>query len=327
MAFDEVWLKSRVEDIVAPDLPICDPHHHLWEYPTSRYLLDEFLTDLAQGHRVEKTVYVECLMNYRSEGPSAMRPVGETEYVEQVTRHCDRPAVAAGIVGFADLCLGEQVRPVLEAHKAASSRFRGIRHASAWHEHEKIHNAHTKPPPKLLSDRKFRQGFAELSKLALTFDAWLYHTQIDELADLAGHFPSTPIVLNHLGGPIGIGPYQGKRDEVFAKWRRSIARLAQHPNVFMKLGGVTMTLSGFGWHKLETPPASSDLAEAMMPYFDVCMEHFGAERCMFESNFPVDRISCSYNVLWNAFKHVSADCSEGERRALLYDTAVKFYCL
>jgi predicted TIM-barrel fold metal-dependent hydrolase len=325
------WLARTVEEAIEPDLPICDAHHHIWDYPGSRYLVDELVGDISGGHRVDKTVFVECLQFYRPDGPVEMRPVGETGFVDRVAGSfqtgAGRTEVAAGIVGFADLALGAAVQPVLEAHLNASERFRGIRHATAWHESDRIHNAHTKPPQGLMGSREFRAGITCLGKLGLSFDAWLYHPQLTELMDLARALPDLTIVLDHMAGPLGIGPYAARRQEVFATWRTDLARLAQCPNVAVKLGGLTMTMSGFGWHKREAPPGSTELAEAMKPYFESCIEYFGPERCMFESNFPVDRVSCSYTVLWNAFKRLSQGYSETERSAMFHDTANRIYRL
>jgi L-fuconolactonase len=319
------WLERTTEAALEPELPICDPHHHLWEFPTSVYLVDELLGDLGGGHNIVKTVYVECDQNYRFDGPEQLFPVGETEFVERVTAGCKQPDIAAGIVGFADLTLGDSVCEVLQAHMASSDRFRGIRHASAWHESDKIRNSHTRPTQDLLQDPHFLAGFSQLQPLALSFDAWLYFYQIPQLTALAQQFPDTRIVLNHIGGPIGIGPYADQREEVFGRWRSSIIELSACENVYVKLGGMTMTVSGFGWHKLEAPPGSEQLAKAMAPYFQTCIEYFGAQRCMFESNFPVDRASCSYTVLWNAFKRISQEYSAAERAALLHDSACCFY--
>ena len=320
------WLSRTIEEAIEPDLLICDPHHHLWDYPDSRYLVDEFLMDIDGGHRVTKTVFVECLQMYRSDGPKELAPVGETEFVERITDQSER-RVAAGIVGFADLTLGSNVQPVIEAHMQASEKFRGIRFASAWDASAQVRNAHTKPPNDLLASRQFRAGFACLNELGLSFDAWLYHTQIPELTDLARAFPEVAIILDHVGGPLGIGPYAGKRKEVFEIWRSNIADLSDCANVVVKLGGLTMTMSGFGWHKRDTPPGSIELSESMGPYYQTCIECFGAERCMFESNFPVDRASCSYNVLLNAFKRLTQGYSQAERSALFHDTATRVYKL
>lgn len=325
------WLARTIEEVIEPDLLICDPHHHLWDFPENHYLIDEFLQDIDGGHRVAKTVYVECRRQYRPDGPEAMRPVGETEFVDQIVcaskNHTGTTHVAAGIVGFADLSLGSEVQSVLEAHLQASGRFRGVRYMTAWDASNQVHNAQTNPPKDLLQDRTFREGFACLRNLGLSFDAWLYHPQLLELADLARAFPDVTIVLNHIGGPLGIGPYAGKREEVFALWRSHIARLTQCTNIVVKLGGLTMAMSGFGWHKRDAPPASIELAETMAPYYQTCIENFGVERCMFESNFPIDKVSCSYTILWNAFKRLTQDYSDTERSALFHDTATRVYRL
>ena len=325
------WLARTTEEAIEPDLLICDPHHHLWDLPESRYLVDELLKDIGGGHRVTTTVFVECLQMYRTDGPDEMRPVGETEFMERITGASESRAgnvrVAAGIVGFAELTLGPAVQQVIEAHMKESSRIRGLRYASAWDASEQIRNAHTKPPKDLLQNRAFRAGFACLSKFGLSFDAWLYHPQIPELADLARAFPDITIVLDHIGGPLGIGPYAGKREDVFALWRKNITELAQCANVVVKLGGLTMTMSGFGWHKRDAPPGSIELAEAMAPYYQTCIDCFGVERCMFESNFPVDRASCAYTIQWNAFKRLTQGYSQAERSALFHDTATRVYRL
>ena len=325
------WLQRTTEDVIEPDLLICDPHHHLWDLPGSRYLVDELLREIGGGHHVDKTVFVECLQMYRKDGPQELRPVGETEFVEQITCASENGdgdvRVAAGIVGFADLTLGPAVQPVIEAHMNASARFRGIRYTTAWDASEQIRNSHTNPTKDLLQSEAFRAGLACLSRLGLTFDAWVYHPQIPELTNLARAFPEASIVLDHIGGPLGIGPYAGKRNEVFALWRKNIVELAGCANVVVKLGGLTMTMSGFGWHKRDAPPGSIELAEAMGPYYQTCIECFGVERCMFESNFPVDRASCNYTIQWNAFKRLTQDYSQAERSALFHDTAARIYRL
>jgi predicted TIM-barrel fold metal-dependent hydrolase len=297
-------------------------------------LLEELLQDTGGGHRIVQTVFVECRSMYKRGGPEEMQPVGETEFVQDIAAQSTSgqygmTAVAAGIVGFADLTLGAMVAPVLEAHIAASrNRFRGIRHISTWDASPDIVSSSTRTSPKgLLLDPKFREGFACLQKYGLSFDAWLYHPQLMELVDLARAFPDTPIVVNHIGGPLGIGPYAGKRKEVFQDWKRGMAALATCPNMVVKLGGLGMPRCGFGWHERATPPSSAELAEAMAPYYRWCIEQFGVDRCMFESNFPVDKISYSYHVLWNAFKRISEDFSPQERGALFYETAVKVYRL
>ncbi|MBW2293910.1 MAG: amidohydrolase family protein [Deltaproteobacteria bacterium] len=328
----DAWLASGEEEALEPALPICDPHHHLWDRDGSRYLLDELTLD-TRAHRIEKTVFVECGSKYRSEGPEALRPVGETEFVHGIAEQSATgdygPMQAnAGIVGHADLLLGAAVDEVLTAHLAASpDRFRGIRHSAAWHPSEQIRRSHSAPPPHMLSQPKFREGFARLADHGLSFDAWLFHTQIDELTDLARAFEGTTIILDHVGGPLGIGPFEGRRAEVFPEWRRSISAIGRCPNVVVKLGGLKMPICGFGWHQRPRPPSSAELAETLGPYYLHCIEEFGPDRCMFESNFPVDKASCSYTVLWNCFKRLSEGFGEAERAALMHDTAVRVYRL
>jgi L-fuconolactonase len=328
----QAWLELGEEEALEPDLPICDPHHHLWDRNGSRYLLDELLTDTA-AHRIIKTVFVECGSNYRGAGPEALRPVGETDFVQKIADECAAKSdvamqANAGIVGHANLLLGDSVEEVLTAHHAASpDRFRGIRHSAAWHSSDQIRRSHSGPPPHMLAEPKFREGFSRLAEHGFSFDAWLYHTQIDELADLARAFEETTIILDHVGGPLGIGPYEGRHAEVFPLWRRSISEIARCPNVVVKLGGLKMPVCGFGWHKRSRPPSSAELAETLGPYYYHCIDEFGPDRCMFESNFPVDKASCSYTVLWNCFKRLTEGFTAPERTALMYDTAVRVYRL
>lgn len=327
MAVDQNWLALSAEEAIEPDRPIIDPHHHLWGRRGERYLGPELLADMRSGHTVVATVFVECMAEYRTHGPEALRPVGETEFVEAVARDIGH-GVCAGIVGFADLMLGAGVDEVLAAHlKAAPDRFRGIRHAAGWDASDAIRNSHTDPPPGLLTDKTFRSGARGLAAAGLTFDAWLFHPQVPELTEFARALPDLTIVFNHFAGPLGIGPYQGRRAEIFAQWRRDVADLATCPNVVAKLGGINMPVNGFGWHKRETPPSSDDLVAATRGYYDHAIECFGPQRCMFESNFPVDKASCSYSVLWNAFKKIAAGCSESEKAALFHDTAARVYRL
>jgi L-fuconolactonase len=320
------------EEILEPDLPICDPHHHLWDHPGHRYLLDELLADTGSGHNVVATVFVECMSMYRATGPEELRPVGETEFVNGVAAmsasgRYGPTRVAAGIVSFADLTLRERAGAVLDAHLAASPRLRGIRHAAGWDASEAVRNSHTNPPRGLYLDGGFRRGFAELAKRGLVFDAWLYHPQIPELTDLATAFPDTTIVLDHFGGPLGVGPYAGKRAEAFAAWKPAIRALADCPNVVAKLGGLVMPINGFGFHKRAEPPTSLELAETTRDWYLHAIDCFGVHRCMFESNFPVDKVSAPYAVLWNSFKRIAAGCSAAEKAALFHDTAARVYRL
>ncbi len=335
MKTDELlqWLSLVKEETLEPELPICDPHHHLWDYPESRYRLHEVLDDLNSGHNIRSTVFLECGSMFRADGPDEMKPVGETEFVQGIAAmsaggQYGETRVAAGIVGFADLLLGANVAPVLEAHITASpNRFKGIRHSCSWHADQRIKNSHSGAPPGLYLDSTFRKGFAQLQKYNLTFDSWLYHTQIKELTQLARKFPDTLIILNHVGGPLGVGPYENRRDEVFKDWKKEINELALCPNVVVKLGGLAMAVNGFKWHKHDRPPTSTELAATQETYYLHCLDEFGIERCMFESNFPVDRISCSYNVLWNSFKCITGGFSAAEKAALFHDNAVRVYRL
>ncbi len=327
------WLDRWHEEILEPALPIVDPHHHLWDRPGWRYLLDELLADVNSGHNVVATVFVQCRSMHRADGPEEMKPIGETEFVNGVAAMSASgqygPArLCAGIVSYADLRLGARVREVLEAHvRAGNGRFRGIRHIVAWDADATTLNPNNPAPPHLLLDRTFREGFAQLAPAGLTFEAWLYHPQIPELTDLARAFPGTNIVLNHVGGPLGIGAYAGKRDEVFAAWRGAIRELAACPNVYVKVGGLGMRINGFGFESQPTPPTSRQLADAWRPYVDVCLEAFGANRCMFESNFPVDKGSYPYAAYWNACKLLTRGASADDKTALFSGTAARFYRL
>lgn len=325
------WLDLVREPPLEPALTIVDPHHHLWDL-NGGYLLDDLLADVAgSGHRVAATVYAQCGYAYHRDAPPALQPVGETAFVAGVAREAERRGAAtkvcAGIVGYADMALGDEVRPVLEAHvRAGEGRFSGVRHITALHP---AFNASLlgRPRARLMADAAFRRGLAQLQAMGLSFDAWLYHTQIDELVDLARAMPELPIALNHLGGPIGIGPYTGRREEARREWLAALAPLARCPNVHLKLGGLSMTLVGFDFHRRAQPPGSDELARAWRPYVEPAIELFGAARCMFESNFPVDKAMCSYGVLWNAFKRITAGASAHDKAWLFARTADRFYRL
>jgi predicted TIM-barrel fold metal-dependent hydrolase len=323
------WLALHRESAIEPDLPIIDAHHHLWGAPRDPYLLDDFLADAGGGHDIRATVFIECDTHYREDGDPLFRPLGETAFVAQAAREADArggPRVAAAIVGFADLTAGAAIRPVLEAQLAAGEgRLRGLRFISAWHPDAAARGSMATPPPMLLLDPAFRAGFAQLAPLGLSFDAWMYHTQLAELRDLADAFPDTPIVLNHLGGAIGIGPYADRGRHVRAAWSAALRELAHCPNLHLKLGGLGMRLFGFGAHERPRPPSSEELAELWRPMVETAVEAFGAGRCMFESNFPVDKAGIGYTTLWNAFKRITARWSASERAALFHDTAARFY--
>ena len=341
------------EAILEPDLPIVDPHHHLWDRRSApvdrsvpprhgfeyvmrlapRYLLDELLADIGGGHNVRATVYVQCGAMYRADGPEALKPVGETEFVNGVAAMSASgvygPARAcAGIVGHADLELGAAVSEVLEAHLAAGGgRFRGIRHIASYDADPEVLGPMARIGGGLFGSARFREGFARLAPLGLSFDAWLLEPQLGDLIDLARAFPDTPIVLDHVGTPLGIASYAGRLGERFGVWREAIRSLAQSPNVSVKLGGLAMVFPGFPSFMQQPPASSAQLAAEWRPYIETCIEAFGVERCMFESNFPVDICSCSYPVLWNAFKRLAAGYSADEKTALFSGSASRFYRL
>jgi L-fuconolactonase len=331
------WLALTREEPLEPELPICDPHHHLWDRRKARvaerYLLDEILDDIGGGHTIVSTVFIECGAMYRADGPEALRPIGETEFVNGIAAMSASglyggARIAAGIVGTANLCLGETVPAVLDAQIAAGGdRFRGIRHSAAWDPDAGLPPPRVDPGPGLFQRDDFRAGFRHLAPRRLTFEAWCYHRQIPEVTALARAFPDTTIILNHFGGPLGVGAYADKAQAVYAEWRASIADLAACPNVVAKLGGINMELNGFAWHERARPPTSSELAEATRRYYEFTLEQFGVDRCMFESNFPVDKVSCSYTVVWNAFKHLAAGYSAAEKARLFHDTAARVYRL
>lgn len=327
----EAWLAQWNEAIIEPDLPIIDAHHHLWDRAGARYMFPDFLTDLQSGHRLSATVYVQCRSMYRTGGPTALRPVGEVEFANGVAALGESglygdTRVCAAIVGGADLRLGDDVAPVLDKMLAVSDgRLKGIRNPLAWHESGQVHSSVVQPPPGVMASTPFRRGVAHLVPRQLVLDIWAYHTQLDEVADLARAFPQLCIVVDHLGGPIGMGPYANRRKEVFDDWAQRLRRLVALPNVHMKLGGLGMPVHGFDLHLRLQPPTSLELAQLWRPYIMTCIEIFGADRCMFESNFSVDKGMFSYAVLWNAFKRLTTGCSVDERNALFYATAASIY--
>jgi L-fuconolactonase len=337
MATNDAWLDLVQEDALEPDLPICDPHHHLWEFRTERvdprYLLDEILQDMNSGHNIVSTVFIECGSMYKADGPVPMRVVGETEFVNGIAAMSASGLygpgrVAAGIIGTADLTVGADIGAVLDAQIAAGGgRFKGIRHGCTWDASDDVATARTNPTQHLMLDETFRQGFAQLAPRNLSFEGWCYHPQIPDLTDLARAFPDTTIILNHFGGPIGVGPYADKREEVFTQWQAAIKDLAACQNVVAKLGGINMDVNGFNWHEKDRPPTSEELCEATRPFYEYTLDLFGPGRCLFESNFPVDKLSCSYNVLWNSFKRFTTGFSDADKAKLFHDTATKVYRL
>lgn len=323
------WLAKLSEDVLDPGQPIIDPHHHLWRARPDRYLLEDLAADLRTGHNVRATVFIQCGSAYRKEGPEEMRPVGETEFVTAAATESESLEfrACAGIVGHADCLLGDRIEPVLAAHVAAGGgRFKGIRH-SATHDADIAPTRPPGAPPGLFLDPAFRAGVARTGKLGLTFEAWCYHPQLPELSAMLKACPDQKIVINHLGGPLGVGPYEAHRADVFAQWAASMKDLAQYENLFVKLGGLAMNVNGFGYHHQPLPPGSGEMATAWRPYMETAIAAFGVSRCMFESNFPVDKGMCAYPVLWNAFKRIAAGCSADEKAALFHGTAARFYSL
>jgi len=329
----EDWLALHQEEIIDPARPIVDPHHHLWDRGGQRYLIDELAADIASGHNVVATVYVEARSMYRAGGAEALRPVGEVEFASgaaamSASGGYGNAEICAGIVGHVNLMLGEAAREVLEAEIAAGNgRSRGIRHSSLWDADPEVAGIYAPRPKGLLLDPTFRKGFACLAPLGLSYDSWLFHPQIAELADLARAFPDTRIVLDHCGGPIGVGGYANRREEIFEDWKASIQDIAKCPNVAVKLGGLAMCLLGYDFHKRARPPPSEQAAAAWRPYIETCIEAFDPSRAMFESNFPPDKGQCSYQVIFNAFKRIAAQYSEAEKTALFSKTAEDVYRL
>ena len=330
MGVRDDWLAQTTEPILDPEREIVDPHHHLWRRGGAVYELDELWSDTGSGHRVTESVYIECHEGYREDGPEHMRPVGETERVAEVAAASAREpgrARIAGIVAHADLRHPE-LDAILDAHEAAGrGLLRGIRHAGAHDPEPEALAVPGRAPPGLYADEAFRVGLARLGERGLTFDTWHYHHQNADFRDLAEAVPGTTLVLDHFGTPLGVGRFAGRREEVFAEWRDDVVAIAERPNVAAKLGGLAMPDNGWGWEERDRPPGSEEFAEAQGPWYRHAIARFGPGRCMFESNFPVDRVSVSYAVLWNAFKRIAADQDEPAREALFSGTARRVYRL
>ena len=338
------------EEILEPELPIVDPHHHLWDrrflpappsdHPMARvlrlselYLLDELTADLRNGHNVVATVFVECSAFYRTQGPPEWRSLGETEAVSRLAAQAAEgangvPGVCAGVVGHVDLRLGDSAPELLQAHiDAAGGRFRGVRNSATHDDDPQVTGPFPRPEPGLYRGADFREGFRHLAPLGLSFDAMVLEPQLPEVIDLARAFPDTTIILDHLGAPVGAGRYEGRREERFGVWRRNMAELAACGNVAVKLGGLGMHYANFASLLAEPRAGSEQLASEWRPYVESAVELFGVRRCMFESNFPVDLGSASYALLWNAFKRLAAGASADEKAALFSQTAARVYRL
>ncbi|MEP7300431.1 MAG: amidohydrolase family protein [Caldimonas sp.] len=331
---DPVWLaKAPQETVLEPDLAIVDTHHHLWDLPAFRYLLHDFLADVESGHNIVATVFNECHAMYRAAGPKEMQPVGEVEFCAGIAAMSDSgiygpTRVNAGIVGFADLSLGDRVAPVLEALIAAGGRrFKGVRHAAGWDASPVIGNSHTSPGPGLYLSPEFRTGLKRLASYGLSLDAWVFHPQLADAVDLARSCPDANIIMCHMGGPLGYGPYTDKQAEVFDVWKSGMTELAKCRNVSVKLGGVMMRLAAYDYGTSDAPPSSQQLAKLWGPYVTACVDLFGPDRCMVESNFPVEKMGIGYSGLWNAFKRMLAGASADEKAAIFSRTAGRVYRL
>ena len=327
------WLALTQEPTLEPEIPICDPHHHFWDLrpewlPYQRYLLHELAADINSGHNVRSTVFVEARSMYRPDGPEELRPVGEVEFVQGLAAASASGLygpgrAAAAIIGHADLNLGERVGPVLEALQAASpNRFRGIRHSVGWDPHPEVPSREAEG---ILGSQHYRAGAKVLTRMGLCLETGVMFPQLPELADFAKATPDLTIVLNHIGGLMRTGPYSNRDEEVLATWRSGIAAVGACPNVIIKLGGIGMPRYGFDWHTRDQPIGSEELAESMAPFMNHCIEQFGPSRSMFESNFPVDKVAYSYNVMYNAFKRLSKGYSANERAGMFHDTAARVY--
>ena len=328
------WLAQVKEEIINPELPIIDPHHHLWNGDNQLassfpYLIDSLSEDTNSGHNIVGTIFMECAQGYYQEGEDKYKPIGETEYVMKVIKDSKKTSNSANIIGiisFADLMLGSEVKDVLNQHiLIGEGLFKGIRHAAGWDQSNEIHNSHSNPIKNIYYDPSFRKGAEELIKLNLTFDAWHYHNQISDLSIFAKDYPELTIIHDHFGGPLGVGPYQGKKQEIFKKWKDDISQLSENKNVHSKLGGLAMPVNGWNFHKQDKPATSDQIIEMHYDYYLHTIECFGVDRCMFESNFPVDRRSISYHVLWNAFKKMVSNYSNEDKNKLFFQNAKDIY--
>lgn len=326
------WLNKHREEVIDPAREIVDPHHHLWRksHPVIRYDLEELWSDTDDGHNITQTIFMECGSSYREDGPEHLKPIGETEYIaEAAAKSAAAPgkATIAGFVGHTDLRHPiDTLNEVLDAHvEASKGLFRGIRHAGPFDKASEGFRIKPRAPEGLYKDEDFRRGVEHLGSRGFTYDTWNYHTQILDFADLAAAVPGTTMILDHFGTPLGVGPYAGTHKANFGKWKEDIAAVAENSNVFAKIGGLAMPDNGFGWDTRDTPATSDEVVEAHAPYYHHMIDCFGADRCMFESNFPVDRLSLSYRVYWNAMKKIAADYSELEQQAMFSRVARQVY--
>jgi L-fuconolactonase len=327
---DDAWLALTHEDAVDPGIAIVDAHYHLLGGP-GEYGPEQFVDDVRRsGHRVVRSVHAESGQPYRTEGPEERRPIGETEWAAQCAQRVEElggPPIV-GIVAHADLRRDDASDIVTEHAEAARGLLRGIRQTASHDPTGSITVvAAGMAPAGLLADEDLRRGVRALGAMGLAFDTWIYYHQLPELLELAAAAPDTTIILDHMGGPVGVAAYKNRRDEILGEWRQGMEALAGSPNVVVKIGGIGMPLMGLRWHTAERPPTSDDIVTAWGDPVRFVLEQFGPGRCMFESNFPVDRRSCGYGVLWNAFKKMSSDLSASERGELFSGTASRVYKL
>ena len=328
------WLAQVKEEIIDPELKIIDPHHHLWNGDNQLagsfpYLIENLNEDTFSGHNIVGTIFMECAQGYYLDGEEKYKPVGETEFVINLIKDSEKLSKSTnimGIIGFADLMLGHEVKDVLNTHLSkGEGLFRGIRHAAGWDKNNEIHNSHSNPIENIYHNKSFMKGAEELINLKLTFDAWHYHHQINDLSIFAKKYPELTIIHDHFGGPLGVGPYEGKKEEIFKKWKDDISLLSESKNVYAKLGGLAMTVNGWNFHKQDKPASSDQIVDMHHEYYLHTIKCFGVERCMFESNFPVDRRSVSYHILWNAFKKMTSDYSKEDKNKLFFQNAKDVY--
>lgn len=323
-AVREDWLALAHEDVIAPDQPILDAHHHLWDRPEGRYVAADFLRDVGQGHDIRASLYVQCRTGYRTDGPVELQPVGEVETILDWCPDC--PNHPVGIIAFADLQLGDDVRPVLDAViEAGEGKVRGIRNTTAYHRHPAVRSNPRPAPDGLLRSDAFRIGAKAAGDNGLCLDIWAYQSQLDEVRTLARALPELTIILDHCGGPLGVGPYRKDDPEVFRDWRIALSRVAELPNTRIKIGGFGLSVMGYGYAQQPEPPHSRKLATDWAPYVETCIELFGSQRAMFESNFSVDKGQFTYRALWNAFKRLSGGLDTDARDDLFWRSAARCY--
>jgi len=328
------WLAQVKEEIIDPELKIIDPHHHLWNGDNQLagsfpYLIENLNEDTFSGHNIVGTIFMECAQGYYLDGEEKYKPVGETEFVINLIKDSEKLSKSTnimGIIGFADLMLGHEVKDVLNTHLSkGEGLFRGIRHAAGWDKNNEIHNSHSNPIENIYHNKSFMKGAEELINLKLTFDAWHYHHQINDLSIFAKKYPELTIIHDHFGGPLGVGPYEGKKEGIFKKWKDDISLLSESKNVYAKLGGLAMPVNGWNFHKQNKPASSDQIVDMHHEYYLHTINCFGVERCMFESNFPVDRRSVSYHVIWNAFKKMVLGYSDEDKNKLFFKNAKDVY--